>query len=137
MLVKYTIESNLDIMESKELGGMVHRIGFESMGGNAGNYLDQCCSAMNFRYDPGSGRIIHFENYTDRKSKKFDGTLQGSFIMSMQNLNSSRNHGIVSVYLYEDICSKLLVSCARIYNLLNSDDGDRPKLIVENRLKIR
>lgn len=112
---------------------MTYKIGFESMGGNAGMYANQNCSALNFRYDSDSGLIGAFENFTTNRQRDYCGIAEGAFILSNPNLISRTNHGIVKVFLQEDICSAILFDSAMLYNYVIADEVTVPELIIEKK----
>lgn len=129
------LEHNLELMESSDKYGMRYQLGFESMGGNAGFYKSQSCAAANFRYDPSSGRILSFENYCVGGAKRFNGVLQGSYILAIPTISDLQDHGIIQVYLERDVFSNLLMQCAKSYNALHTQNRDEPKMIIKENVK--
>lgn len=61
------VGKNLELMCSKNEGGMYYLLGGESIGGNAGKYVEGdrtfSCAGANFLYDAQRGEIMKFTNY--------------------------------------------------------------------------
>lgn len=62
---KDVVDKNIEIMESNKMGGMMHALMNESIGGNAGEYEGHACAAANFYFNRETGEITCFSNYPE------------------------------------------------------------------------
>jgi len=129
------VHKNIRVMTGRKEGQMIHKLGHESIGGNAGNFEGKPCFGANFWFNNEAGEIIEFTNDTapaNYKEGQFKVVLSyGSNITEFLRNPIARKYPEIIQTYYRDGASqqaKLTIALSvELYNQLGKKLVDHRK----------
>ncbi|MBT5023346.1 hypothetical protein HOK51_08805 [Candidatus Woesearchaeota archaeon] len=124
--INSTIKQNLALMNSTSEGSLMDILIEDSLGGNAGDWNDLSCVATNFCYNPNTGALIKFDNYSE-ESQMLGACSRGYFRIAIdfKELDDKVSSGIIELDARDasDSAKIVLKKTVEEFNRLNSFYG--------------